>query len=52
LATWLYQLRMPERLFWKTMTPRRLLATLARPDSELEEPQEPLSLAEYLSGGK
>lgn len=52
LALWLYQLHMPERDFWKTMTPRRLLATLCRPEKAQpeREPRRAVSLAEYLGG--
>lgn len=43
---------MPERDFWKTMTPRRLLATLRPPERELQQPErrQAVSLSAYLGG--
>lgn len=47
---------MPERDFWKTMNPRRLIALLEgwhRPQRAPQRPQEGRSLSEYLmTGGK
>ena len=46
---WLFRLHLPERDFWKTMSPRRL--TLLLDALEPPKKQEPQSLSEYLSGG-
>lgn len=47
---WLFRLHLPERDFWKTMSPRRLTLLLdaLEPPKKQEEPQ---SLSAYINGG-
>ena len=53
LAIWLFRLHLPERDFWKTMSPRRLTLMLdaLEPTQKPGPPQEPQSLSAYLNGG-
>lgn len=50
---WLFRLHLPERDFWKTMSPRRLTLLLdaLEPPKKPEEPEEPQSLSAYINGG-
>lgn len=53
LAIWLFQLHLPERDFWKTMSPRRitLLLDALAPQKQPEQQEQPQSLSAYLNGG-
>lgn len=50
---WIFRLHLPERDFWKTMSPRRLtlLFNALEPTQKPGPPQEPQSLSAYLNGG-
>lgn len=53
LAIWLFRLHLPERDFWKTMSPRRitLLLDALSPQKQPEQQEQPQSLSAYLNGG-
>lgn len=53
LAIWLFRLHLPERDFWKTMSPRRitLLLDALAPQKQPEQQEQPQSLSAYLNGG-
>nr|DAG54025.1 MAG TPA: hypothetical protein [Caudoviricetes sp.] len=47
---WLFRLHLPERDFWKTMSPRRLTLLLDALEPP-KEPEEQQSLSAYINGG-
>ena len=52
LSIWLFDLRMDERIFWRTMNPARLHALLdARFGQKKAQAPATRSLSEYLRGG-
>lgn len=50
LAIWLFRLHLPERDFWKTMSPHRMTLLLDALEPP-KKPEEPQSLSAYINGG-
>ena len=46
----MFRLHLPERDFWKTMSPRRLTLLLDALEPK-KKPEEPKSLSAYINGG-
>ena len=47
---WLFRLHLPERDFWKTMSPHRLTLLLDALEPP-KKPEAPQSLSAYINGG-